>query len=470
VTSEITLLAPSQPETTRNINKLRMARLMQTSSHMPHRSTSRVSLTLLAAALLLSGTTAAQALAPLTRAEVLAQARERNLELKAARERLGLQEAELAQASQLLPSNPELEAELGGDQLLDNEGERSLGIGLAQEFEIAGQRGWRKAQAAAELKEAQARWAALEIQVARDASGAFLRLWRAERLRALARDALELNRTLEKASESRFQAGDIPELERNVVAVDVARAQREVSAAETEVVQAQWELARLLGRSDGARLTAADLPSSAPALPTLEQLKAHAREHRADLAAARFAEEAAKAQLRLRYRERVPNPTLRLGYEQERLRLSGPLPGGGSDLELGDASSAITASISIPLPLWNRQQGPIRAARAEEAAAAIEREAAERLVDTEVEAAFAAVERSRQALDAVTAALPKVDRNLELIRKGFEAGQVDLLELLNTRDRAQRTRQEYVETRVEYMRALDELMRATGQLPMEARQ
>ncbi len=445
-----------------------MALLMHSTSHMRRHSPSRVSLTLLATVLLLSGTAAAQAPAPLTRAEVIAQARERNLELKAARERLGLQEAELAQANQLLPANPELEAELGGGQLFGNEGERSLGIGLAQEFEIAGQRGWRKAQAAAELKEAQARWAALETQVARDASGAFLRLWRAERLRALAREALELNLTLEKAAESRFQAGDIPELERNVVSVDAARAQREVSAAETEAAQAQWELARLLGRSDGTRLTAAEPPSSAPALPTLEELKAHARQHRADLAAARFAEEAAKAQLRLRHRERIPNPTLRLGYEQERLHLSGPLPGGGPDIELGDTSSAITASISIPLPFWNRQQGPIRAARAEEAAAALEREAAERLVETEVEATFAAVERSRQALDAVTAALPKIDRNLELIRKGFEAGQVDLLELLNTRDRAQRARQEYVEARVEYVRALDELMRATGQLPMEA--
>ncbi len=441
-----------------------MAHLMQFLADMQRRSTSRVSLSLVAMMLMLSGATAAQAPVPLTRAEVIAQARERNLELRAARERLGLQEAELAQARQLLPSNPEIEAEVGSDRPFNNEGERRLGIGLAQEFEIAGQRGLRKAQASAELKEAQARWAALEAQVARDASGAFLRLWRAERLRALARESLELNLTLEKAAESRFQAGDISELERNVVAVDVARSRRELSSAETELVQAQLDLARLLGRPNGMRLTV-DLSLPTPTLAPLENLQSLARERRADLAAARYSQEAAEARLHLHYRERIPNPTLRLGYERERF---GPLNtslGGG-----GEVSSLLMGSISIPLPLWNRQQGPIRAAQAEKAAATIEREATERLVDTEVAAAFAAVERSRESLEAVTAALPKVERNLELIRKSFEAGQVDLLELLNTRDRSQQARQEYVEARVEYVRALDELMRATGQLPMEARQ
>jgi cobalt-zinc-cadmium efflux system outer membrane protein len=442
-----------------------MAHLMHNSSHMQRRYTSRVPLPLLATVLLLSGTAAAQASAPLTRAEVIAQARERNLELRAARERLGLQEAELAQAGQLLPSNPELEAEVGSDRPFNNEGERRLGIGLAQEFEIAGQRGLRKAQASAELKQAQARWAALEAQVARDASGAFLRLWRAERLRALARESLELNLTLEKATESRFQAGDISELERNVVAVDVARARRELSSAETELVQARLDLARLLGRPDGMRLTVEDLSLPTATLAPLENLQSLARERRADLAAARYSQEAAEARLSLRYRERIPNPTLRLGYERERFGALDASPGEG-----GEISSLLIGSISIPLPLWNRQQGPIRAAQTEKAAATIEREATERLVETEVAAAFAAVERSREALEAVTAALPKVERNLELIRKSFEAGQVDLLELLNTRDRSQQARQEYVEARVEYVRALDELMRATGQLPMEARQ
>jgi cobalt-zinc-cadmium efflux system outer membrane protein len=97
----------------------------------------------------------------------------------------------------------------------------------------------------------------------------------------------------------------------------------------------------------------------------------------------------------------------------------------------------------------------------------VEREAAERQVDTEVAAALTGVRQTRRALEALSGTLPLVRRNLELVRRAFEAGQVDLLSLLNARDRAQQAQQEYVEARVEYGRALDELTRATGRLPQE---
>jgi cobalt-zinc-cadmium efflux system outer membrane protein len=168
--------------------------------------------------------------------------------------------------------------------------------------------------------------------------------------------------------------------------------------------------------------------------------------------------------VRLRARERIPNPTLRLGYERERTHLS--VPGAGT---AQDSDTRLLASVSIPLPLWYQGQGELRAARAERQATKVEREAAERQAETEVAAAFAAVRQSQRALEAMTAVLPRVERNLELIRRAFEAGQVDLFSLLNARDRALQTRQEFVEARVEYGRALDALMRATGQLPLEGK-
>jgi cobalt-zinc-cadmium efflux system outer membrane protein len=416
---------------------------------------------LFAAALLLSSEVMAQDAARLTRGEVLRAAMERSPELRAERERLGVEEAELVRASQLLPSNPTLEAQLGTDAPFKGTGERLLEVALSQELEVAGQRGLRKAEAQARLQAARARLQALEARVAREASEAWYQLWQAERRHALLEEALTLARALDQAAEARFRAGDIPELERNVVAVDLARAERAAAGAETARVQARLELARRLGRSDANAPTIVvdEEPLPEPPAETLESLRALARENRADLEAARLAEEAAEARVRLRGRERIPNPTLRIAYERESQRIG----------TLQDVDEHLLAGLSLPLPFWDRGQAELRAARSERGAATVEREAAERQVDTEVAAALTGVRQTRRALEALSGTLPLVRRNLELVRRAFEAGQVDLLSLLNARDRAQQAQQEYVEARVEYGRALDELTRATGRLPREVK-
>lgn len=426
---------------------------------MPPRLTGPVRKLLVAATLLLSSLGAAQDGARLPRAEALREALSRNPELRAERARLGVEEAQLVRASQLLPSNPELQARLGTDRPFKNTGEQLMEVQLQQEVEIAGQRGLRKTEAETRLRAAQARVRALETRIAQEASGAWYRLWRAEQQRTLAREALELARALDTAAESRFQAGDIPELERNVAAVDLARAERATATLEAEHARARLDLARLLGRTDTQAPDIASEEEPLPELPaeTLEALQAQAREHRADLAAAKHTEAAAEARVQLRSRERIPNPTLSVAYERES-QIFGSLE---------DVDQHLFAGLSIPLPFWNRGQAELREARAEQGAAQVEREAAERQVDTEVATALTEVRQARKALDALTGTLPKMKRNLELVRRAFEAGQLDLLSLLNARDRAQQAQQEYVEARVEYGRALDELTRATGRLPRE---
>jgi cobalt-zinc-cadmium efflux system outer membrane protein len=426
---------------------------------MPHSLTAPARKLLVAAALLLSSLGAAQDGTRLPRAEALREALRHNAELRAERERLGVEEAELVRAGQLLPSNPQLGARLGTDGPFKNSGERLLEVELQQELEVAGQRGLRKTEAETRLRAARARVQALETRIAQEASGAWYRLWRAERQRALAGEALELARALDSAAESRFQAGDIPELERNVAAVDLTRAERATATLEAERARARLDLARVLGRT-GARAPDIELEEGPlPELPseTLDALQALAREHRADLAAAKYTEDAAETRVRLRARERIPNPTLSVGYEREAQRIGA----------LQDVDQHLFAGLSIPLPFWNRGQAELKAARAERGAAQVEREAAERQVDTEVASALAEVQQARKAVEALAGTLPRVKRNLELVRRAFEAGQLDLLSLLNARDRAQQAQQEYVEAQVEYGRALDELTRATGRLPRE---
>ncbi|XXF75169.1 TolC family protein [Myxococcaceae bacterium GXIMD 01537] len=406
------------------------------------------------AALLVSSMSAAE---PLARAEALRQALRLNPELRAERERVGVVEADVVRARQLLPANPELDVSLGSDWLFKNSGERLLAVELQQPVEIAGQRGLRKAEARTRLEAARAQVQSLETRVARDVSAAWYGLWRAEQERTLAGEAHELARGLLKAAEARFQAGDLAELDRNVAAMDAARAERTVTTAETARVAARLELARLLGRSDAEAegLTVVEEPLPTLTAESLDALKARAREHRADLSAAKRTEQAAAERVRLRSRERIPNPTLRLAYEREEQRLGA----------LSDVDQHLFAGVALPLPFWNRGQAELKAATSERSAAVVEREAAERRIDTEVAAALTGAQQTQRAFEAIEAAVPLARRNLELVGRAFEAGQVELLLLLSARDRAQQAQRDYVEARAAHGRALDELAWATGQLP-----
>src|SRR5436190_315669 len=78
--------------------------------------------------------------------------------------------------------------------------------------------------------------------VARDAAEGWGGLWRAERLRELAAATAELAKALDRAAERRFRAGDVAEMERNLVAMEVARAQAAAAVADGEWARARVEL------------------------------------------------------------------------------------------------------------------------------------------------------------------------------------------------------------------------------------
>jgi cobalt-zinc-cadmium efflux system outer membrane protein len=180
---------------------------------------------------------------------------------------------------------------------------------------------------------------------------------------------------------------------------------------------------------------------------------------RPDLEAARAEEGAAKAEVELLQRERFPDLTVGLGYERERMTES---HGATTDLH---TANLLVARLSVPLPLWNRNQGELAEARARRAAREAERVAREREVEADAEAAKGTLEAARAAQAALAAALPSVERNLELVRRAYEAGELGLDALLLARDRAFAARAEAVDAAAELARARTALFRADGRLP-----
>jgi cobalt-zinc-cadmium efflux system outer membrane protein len=107
--------------------------------------------------------------------------------------------------------------------------------------------------------------------------------------------------------------------------------------------------------------------------------------------------------------------------------------------------------ISVPLPVFNRNQGGIRQAQAQIAAAQADVARMELLLQQRLGKAFEPYRNARVQTEAYgTRILPDAKRSLDIAVKSYEAGEVGFLGLLNV----QRT---YFQTQVAYLEALRQL-------------
>src|SRR5262245_5821241 len=232
-------------------------------------------------------------------------------------------------------------------------------------------------------------------------------------------------------------------------------------AARLDLLQMEVELERIRAERDATqrelpaafrRLAAAagepDLPyvrligSLDAPLPdyNLEQAAAIVRENHPEALAARVGVDKAQLQLRRAQVERVPNVTV----------------GGGYMRQNQNRSDDWTVSVSLPVPLWNRNQGNIRAAQAQigesaSEAVRVENDLVERLAMAHREYAAA-----RQKADRYRVAiLPRAKESYEILLEAFRRGQFEYLKVLQ----AQRA---VAEANLEYVKALGEAWKAAS--------
>lgn len=108
--------------------------------------------------------------------------------------------------------------------------------------------------------------------------------------------------------------------------------------------------------------------------------------------------------------------------------------------------------VSLPIPVWNRNQGRIQQAEAEVAAAeqAVDRLAMD--LQSRLAGAFQRYESARNQLQMYSrqdGIIANVERTLELVRAGYEAGEIPELDLLSAQRR-------YFETNLAYLDSLRE--------------
>jgi len=124
----------------------------------------------------------------------------------------------------------------------------------------------------------------------------------------------------------------------------------------------------------------------------------------------------------------------------------------------------ILGGVVVALPLMDRQQGRVTAARAEQAAADARRAATELAARGEVEAAEVRDRSARRALEAYGAeARDLAKHNLDVVRQTFELGRGTVQDVLIEQRRYLEFEQGYTDTLLEAWEAQADLVRAKGE-------
>jgi len=385
--------------------------------------------------LLLAATASAQAAQGLSLPEALSAAFANNPELAAAGREIGIAEGERRQAG-LIP-NPELSWEVE-DTRRDTS---TTTVTLSQALELGGKRGARIAVASSGQTIAQ-----LDLQRQRnglraDVVQAFHSALRAQTAVELAQQSQALTARGLKVVQGRVTAGQSSPVEATRAQVQLAQAHAEVRRAETQRTVAFQALARLTGSPLAAfrEVLAADLsPGAAPSTDALLAQLEQTAEWR--LAAAQI--ERGDASLGSEKAQRIPDLTVSLGSQYSR----------------EDRERVNVVGLSMPLPLFDRNQGNVLAAARRADQARDLRNAVELRLRSETRSA---VSQWRTALQDVEdydrTILPSAQQAVDTATRGFEMGKFAFLDVLD----AQRT---LIEARALYLEALAQATDARAQV------
>lgn len=357
-------------------------------------------------------------------AQVLEVSVQNNGDLKSFREEKGIRDAGRVRAGTV--PNPTLDLETATGALSGSSDENSLSIGISQEFSFAGKAEKRLTVANRELEIYRWQLADRERLLREEVQTAFHDAILAEKRVGLADRAIELNRQLLDVTVERLAAGDIPELEMNLVKVELARSEGSRIAVTQTLHQYRSKLWSLMGLPVGeAAEPDGNSDTGLPVKTSLVDLKQLAHTNRPDLKALVAESRKEDADITLAQAEAIPNLTAGLVYTHER-RTDAT---GTGDTHVRDNLFGIR--FSMPIPLFDTNQAGVQEARARKRTTDSRLSSAAGNIDRDVETAHAGYLNSETILSLYTTSIiPQLEENLKLTQEAYRLGEVGILAVI----------------------------------------
>ena len=345
----------------------------------------------------------------LTLAEALARARDGSPEGAAARARVEAAQRAAGETATMPNPTVEFRSENWASGVSRSVLPLDAFAEITQIVELGGKRDARKGMAEADLGAMQAHGAVVLRALAIDISRAYLDALRfRERQRTLSAQGTDLQEMV-RILDRRVAIGTTAELDLLKLRTEEARLSTDLLRTE---VAAQRALVQLTSRVNvEADLDALETPPL-PALPIPDDEVAIKR--RPDVLAAERAVVSAQQALRLEDARGTPDPALNAGYKRT----------GGFNTGL--------FTVTMPLPLWDRNRVNRILAQGQVTAAELERSAVERRARGELTATRMAAGRLSERAREVRARLVEPARGArEAARAAFASGALDVLRLVD---------------------------------------
>ena len=378
---------------------------------------------------------AAAAAEPLSLAKAIELALEGNPEVAAAKRQWEATEGQVLQGRSR--PNPELAYSLEDTRSKT----RTQSWQLNLPVELGGKRAARTKAAEKTREQAQAQLAELQATVRANVAAAYFDVLTAQERLVLARDSAALAKSSTDTVSKRVAAGKVSPVEESKARVAEAGVRVELAQAASEQRNALSRLFALLGRIDAPYTVLDGKAENLPSVPSLVDLQPLIASS-PGVVLARIEVDRRKALTALEQSKRVPDVTVSVGMQRSN----------------ETQRNVLLFGVSVPLPIFDRNQGNLLEALKLEDKARDELQAASVRLHSEVA-------QGQERLSTITAevqslqqdVLPGAKSAYDAATIGFENGKFNFLEVLD----AQRT---YFTAKSQYLKALGEAHRAAADI------
>lgn len=348
-----------------------------------------------------------------------------------------------------LLQNPELGVDVenfAGKEPLDGFDGAETTIVFSHLVELGGKRGNRRMVATLDTTLAEWDYRSKKLDVLAKTAKAFVEVLIAQEQVSLNAELLKIAEQTTTAVSEKADAGKVSPVEKSRAQIEQAAARTEANKAVRELAAARQRLAGFWGSERANFGRATGQLSDISALPDEESLKAFL-DNNPDLTRGAVEIERSEAALRLARSQAVPDLTLSAGIRNFQ--------------ETDD--NAFVAGVSLPLPLFNRNQGGVSEARARVDKAQSEQRAAKVGLATSLSDSWQNLAAAyMEAVGLRDAILPGAQATYASTELGYREGKFDLLQMLDAQRTLFTVKRQYLESLGAYHLASTDLERLIG--------
>ena len=255
---------------------------------------------------------------------------------------------------------------------------------------------------------------------------------------------------LKEIAELRLEAGETNRIALQVSKVELARAKQDVVRSRSTLVSRLRTLQQRAGlEPEALPVPTGSVPDPRTNLDAAE-LRESAQTSHPLVEVYQAVVQRAESEVDYQTKKAWPDPTLGLFYKT---RSPGP----------DTRDHGVVAQLSVPVPLWNANKLEREASKAKRRVARTNLSTIRRELKPKVSDAVQSVESAARQITIFGEELvPAFERELELLRQGYEAGEFDITDVTVAQRRLLEGRQQALDATASYVESAAQLERLTG--------